>query len=138
MAFSPGSLREGMDSMAKLPDVLAAAWEERDGPVVLTTVGEGGKPNSIYASCVSRFGDDMIVVADNFFDKTRANILAGSTGSILFITKSGKSLQVKGPLERHTGGEVFDDMKSWNGERPGHAAVTLRVEEAFSGAKRLL
>jgi len=124
--------------MAKLPDVLAAAWEERDGPVVLTTVSAEGNPNSIYASCVARFGDDMIVVADNFFDKTRANILAGSPGSLLFITKSGKSFQVKGPLERLTSGEVFDDMKSWNGNRPGHAAVTLTCEEAFSGAESLL
>jgi len=29
-------------------------------------------------------------------------------------------------------------MKSWNPEKhPGHAAAVLRVEEAFSGAKKL-
>ncbi len=125
--------------MANLPESVSRAWEDRDGAVVLTTVDETGNPNSIYATCVGKFSEDILVVADNYFDKTRKNIFAGSRGSILFITKEGKSFQVKGSIEYITEGEVFDFMKSWNPEKhPGHAATVLKVEEAYSGAKKLL
>ena len=124
--------------MATLPEDVSKAWENKKGAIILTTVAADGTPNAIYASCVRRLGEDAIVVADNFFDKTRANLLAGSKGSILFITEDGKSFQVKGPVARQTEGEAFDFMKSWNGDRPGHAAAVLTVEEAYSGAKKLL
>jgi len=78
------------------------------------------------------------VVADNYFSKTRANILAGSLGSVLFITKDGQAYQIKGHLEYHTAGAIFDDMKQWNPPRhPGHAAVALNVEQVYSGSQRL-
>jgi len=124
--------------MAALPEVVRAAWEDRNGPVVLATVNEAGSPNIIYAGCVSIFGIDKVVVADNYFSKTRDNILAGSKGSILFITKAGKAYQIKGSLEYHKEGEIFDDMKSWNSKQPGHAATALNVEEVYSGAEKLL
>ena len=125
--------------MASLPESVRNAWEDREGPVVLTSVNGAGVPNAIYAGCVSLFGDDKLVVADNYFSKTRANILSGSKGTILFITKDGKAYQVKGSLEYHKDGEVFEDMKKWNPKKhPGHAAVALNAEEAYSGAEQLL
>jgi len=124
--------------MASLPDSVCQAWEDRNGPVVLATVNETGNPNIIYASCARMFGKDTMVVADNYFDKTRANLLAGSKGSILFITKAGKAYQIKGSLGYHTDGEIFDDMKKWNPEKlPGHAAASLSIEEVYSGAEKL-
>jgi predicted pyridoxine 5'-phosphate oxidase superfamily flavin-nucleotide-binding protein len=130
---------ERIKTMA-LPNVVREAWDDRDGPVILATVDGNGVPNIIYASCVGVFGDDRLVVADNYFDKTRRNLQAGAKrGAILFINKSGKAYQAKGALEYHTNGEVFDHMKTWNPEKhPGHAAAALRVEEVYSGAERLL
>jgi predicted pyridoxine 5'-phosphate oxidase superfamily flavin-nucleotide-binding protein len=124
--------------MATLPQIVSLAWDEKEGPIVFATTGPEGIPNAIYASCVAKYDDSTLVVADNFFDKTRANILAGSRGSILFITKAGKSFQVKGSLETLTAGPIFDNMKSWNGDLPGHAAAALTVDEAYSGAEKLL
>lgn len=124
--------------MPALPKVVSKAWDEREGPVVLATVSSEGVPNAIYASCVRKFSDEKLVVADNFFSKTRANIFAGGRGSVLFITKGGKSFQIKGNVECLTEGEIYDDMKRWNGKRPGHAAAVLSVEEVYSGAERLL
>ena len=126
--------------MAKLPEVVSEAWENRKGAVVLTTVGADGVANSIYATCVSKYDDETLVVADNYFDKTRKNILSGSgRGVILFITEDDKAYQVKGTLEYHTEGALFDDMKRWNPEEhPGHAAAALKVEEVYKGAEKLL
>lgn len=124
--------------MSKLPEVVSKAWDEKKGPVILSTVDTNSVPNSIYATCVSKFDEETLVVADNYFDKTRSNILAGSKGSILFITEEDKAYQVKGTIEYLKEGPVFDDMKKWNPEKhPGHAAAALKVEEVYSGSEKL-
>lgn len=124
--------------MTQLPEAVSQAWEQREGPIVLTTVDREGNPNAIYATCVRKVSDDTLVVADNFFNKTRANILAGSKATLLFITKEGQSYQVKGPIEYHAEGPVFDEMKQWNPAKlPGHAAAALRVERVFRGGEEL-
>ncbi|MDY7011769.1 MAG: pyridoxamine 5'-phosphate oxidase family protein, partial [Planctomycetota bacterium] len=89
-------------------------------------------------SCVKKFSEEKLVVADNFFSKTRANIQAGSRAALLFITNEGKAYQVKGRIDYLTNGEIFDDMKAWNGDRPGVAAAVVNVEEVFAGAEKLL
>ena len=127
------------EAVAALPEIVREAWINREGPVVLVTVSADGVPNAIYATCVGTFGDDRLVVADNYFDKTRQNLLGGGRGALLFITKEGKAYQVKGTLEYHRDGAVFESMKTWNpAKHPGHAAAALRVEEVYSGATRLV
>jgi hypothetical protein len=124
--------------MSALPELVAQAWKDRQGPIILTTVGQDGVPNSIYASCVSLYGNDTVVVADNYFDKTKSNILAGSKGTLLFITKENKSFQLKGSFDYLISGEIYDDMKTWNpSKHPGHAAAALRIEAVYSGAEKL-
>ena len=124
--------------MSVLPKQVSKAWDERKGPIIFTTVDENGTPNAIYATCVNKIDEDTIVIADNYFDKTRKNILAGSKGSILFITTADKAFQVKGTIEYHKKGDVFEGMKRWNPEQhPGHAAAALKVEEVYSGAEKL-
>ena len=125
--------------MSKLPETVKTAWENREGPIILATVNKVGVPNVIYATCVGAYGDEHLIVADNYFNKTRQNVLEGGVGSILFMDKAGKAYQIKGTLKYHTQGEVFDSMKKWNPEKhPGHAALALHVEEVFSGATQIL
>ncbi|MBN1686300.1 MAG: pyridoxamine 5'-phosphate oxidase family protein [Spirochaetales bacterium] len=125
--------------MANLPERIEKAWENKEGPLVFTTVDKKGTPNAIYATCVSKYDGSTILIADNYFDKTKKNIQNGSKGSVLFITAEGKSFQLKGTIEYHTKGPLFDDMKKWNPEKhPGHAAAALKIEEAYSGAEKLL
>lgn len=125
--------------MVKIPDSVKEAWEMREGPIVLATVNNDRVPNAIYATCVSRFSEDTIIVADNYFDKTLNNILTGSKGSVLFITKEGKSYQIKGSIEYHKEGVVYDDMKKWNpSKHPGRGAAAIKVEEVYQGAKKIL
>ncbi len=124
--------------MSKLPQTVNTAWINREERSIFTTVDKDGIPNSVYITCTARYGEDLIVIADNYFDKTKKNIFSGSRGSVLFITKDGTAYQAKGPIEYHREGEIFDDMKTWNPEKhPGHAAVALKVEEIYSGAEKV-
>ncbi len=125
--------------MSKLPDDVCKAWDNHEGPVILTTVDEKNIPNAIYVTCVRKYGDDTLVIADNYFFKTRANILAGCQAALLFITKEGKSYQIKGKIDYFTDGPLFEDMKRWNSpQHPGHAAAALKVEQSYAGAKKLV
>jgi len=125
--------------MKTLPKEVCDAWESRKGPIVFTTVDEQQRPNAIYATCVSKYDDQRLLVADNFFGKTRQNILSGSKGSILFITEDDTSFQIKGRIEYHCKGDVYKDMKKWNPIKlPGRAVAILIVEEVYSGSKQLL
>lgn len=125
--------------MARIPRNVLEAWSDREGPVVLTTVDRDGVPNAIYATCVSTYDEDSLLVANNYFAKTMGNISAGSRASLLFLTKGGKSYQFKGTVEYQTQGAVFEHMKTWNPpEHPGHGVVRVRAEEIYSGAERIL
>jgi predicted pyridoxine 5'-phosphate oxidase superfamily flavin-nucleotide-binding protein len=120
-------------------DLLRKAWEERDGAVVLSTVDSNKMPNSIYATCVALSDDNRIVIANNYFFKTKMNMESKSKASVLFITKEGKSYQVKGEIEYHTSGDLFTWMKGWNPTKhPGHGALVINTTEMYSGKEKLL
>ncbi|MBN2738339.1 MAG: pyridoxamine 5'-phosphate oxidase family protein [Spirochaetales bacterium] len=122
-----------------LPEKIKSAWINKNGPIALSTVSKEGKPNTIYASCVALHESNKILIADNFFNKTKENIKNNSAGSVLFITKDEKAYQLKGKLNYFTDGEFFDNMKQWNPERlPGHGVATLSIEEIYHGADKIL
>jgi hypothetical protein len=122
-----------------MSDVLQQAWQQRDGAVVVTTVDSNGMPNSIYASSVALSDDSRIVIADNYFFKTKQNIEAKSKVAVLFISGEGKSYQIKGDFEYHTSGKLFDWMKSWNPTKhPGHGVLVINATEMYSGTEKLL
>ena len=125
--------------MSKLPENVSKGWDDRKGPVIFATMSTDGVPNIIYATCVGKYNEETLIVADNYFSKTRANLLEGGKGSILFMTNDDKAYQIKGSLEYHKEGPVFDHMKSWNPEKhPGHAAAVLKIEEVYAGSEKLV
>ncbi|MBN1759282.1 MAG: pyridoxamine 5'-phosphate oxidase family protein [Chitinispirillaceae bacterium] len=125
--------------MLQLPALVNEQWENREGPIVLTTVDREGTPNSIYAGCVRKLDDGRILVVDNYFDKTRKNIQSGTKGAVLFITKERKSFQIKGTVEYHKDDAVYAGMKDWVDPRyPAHAAAVVNVEQVYCGADRLV
>ena len=115
------------------------AWNNREGAAILTTVDSEGICNSVYVTCVSMYNEQGIIIADNYFSKTRENIKNGNKiASILFITAENKAFQIKGEMAYHTEGEIFDNMKSWNPEKhPGHAALFVTATETYSGAEKV-
>lgn len=120
-------------------DILRQEWNRKEGPVVFSTVDSSGYPNSVYVMITEMSKDGKIVLADNYFKKTKLNILKGSKASVLFMTRDGKPYQVKGSVAYDESGEYYQFMKAWNPEQhPGHAAVVISVEHLFSGSEQLL
>lgn len=122
----------------QLPDEISNAWMEREGPVVMGTINSNGVPNLIYASIVNRMKDGRIAVVDNYFDKTLANIKAGSKASILFIAKNRKAYQIKGSLQYCTEGALYNEMMTWaDPKHPRKGVAILNAEEFFRGKDKL-
>ncbi len=106
---------------------------------MFVTVDAAKTPNAIYVGEIRYVPGEGLIVADNYFHKTRAHIKNGTRGAILFLAKERKSFQVKAPLACHTGGPIFQKMQTWRDPKhPGGAATLLRIEEAYSGAEKLL
>ena len=128
-----------MNTIQKLPDILQQEWDNRKGVVIFTTVSGNSIPNAIFVTCVSLYEENKILIANNYFDKTIANIMRGSHGSILFIITDDKAYQIKGTVEYAEKGSVFEDMKKWNPEQhPGHGVAIVNIEEVYSGAKKII
>jgi predicted pyridoxine 5'-phosphate oxidase superfamily flavin-nucleotide-binding protein len=118
----------------QLPEEVLAAWKEREGPVVLVTVDGEQTPNAIYASIAHLMSDGRLAVADNYFDKTKANIDARTKASLLFITKNRKSYQVKGTIDYHTGGPLYEEMLAWaDPKHPRKGVAILNMQKAYRG-----
>jgi len=113
-------------------------WENKEDAIILTTVNSKGVPNSIYATCVKLFDESTVLIADNYFDKTKSNLLSNEKASVLFISKKGKSIQLKGKVEYKTEGMYYDNMKTWNPTKhPGKGVAVFRIEEIYAGSKKL-
>ena len=57
--------------MPALPEQVSEAWGNRKGPAIFTTVAEDGTPNSIWVGCLEKCDEERLMVADNYFHKTR-------------------------------------------------------------------
>ena len=125
--------------MAKIPETVLEAWQQRQDLYVFSTVSSDGIPNAVYVIWAKPLDDQSFLIVNNRFHKTMANIESGSTGSLLFITQNKESFQLKGKLEYHTEGAIYEDMKKWlDPAFPGLGAVVLKVEEVYAGAQSLL
>ncbi|MBN1758044.1 MAG: pyridoxamine 5'-phosphate oxidase family protein [Chitinispirillaceae bacterium] len=123
----------------QLPREVIDGWAEREGPVVVTTVDTAGIPNSIYASIVHLTDDGRVAVADNYFDKTAANISSGTPAVILFITGAKKAYQIKGSLEYHGSGPLYEEMLLWaDPKHPRKGVALMNPDTVYHGSEKLL
>lgn len=121
--------------MAKLPDVAIKALSAGK-PVVLATCSSEGVPNAIWASCCKLLEDGRFVIADNYFDKTRANILENTKVAVTVLSDDVGSVQIKGVCARLTEGPEYEDMLTWVSENhPREAACVISIEEVWNGSK---
>ncbi len=123
--------------MAQLPDAVKKAITKQDVFPVATS-NQDCIPNVVYIAYLKVLDNQTVLIADNYLEKTRDNIL--SNGKIAFAVRDEEkgSFQIKGTAERLTEGDMFDEIQKWvKDELPKVAAVVMHVEEIYNGAERI-
>jgi len=121
--------------MAQLTDEIKKAISKQDVFPVATSNQEQ-IPNVVYITYLKVIDDQTVLIADNYLNKTRDNIL--SNGKIAFVVRDDEkgSFQIKGTAERQTEGEMFDEVQKWVPDKlPRVAAVIMHIEEIYNGAE---
>jgi wyosine [tRNA(Phe)-imidazoG37] synthetase (radical SAM superfamily)/DNA-binding transcriptional ArsR family regulator len=121
------------ETMGDGREVLQEAWSRREGPAVFSTADERGVPNAIYCTFVKLLTDGRIVVADNYFHKTRENI-GRAAGSVLFSRQSENPSR-PGPDHLLTSGPSLRRCRGGSMPSIRVAAAVLEVEELYAAPR---
>lgn len=109
--------------------------------VVLSTVSEENIPNAVPVGTKKVIDDETILMSDQFFNKTLANMKANPQVTVMFW-EGHEGYQFKGSVTIETVGPRFEDTARWIDEISNKAgfplkskgAVILRIEEIYSVA----
>lgn len=122
--------------------MLNAEIKETFGKVKLfpiATASKAGVPNVAPIAFVQLVADDTIWLADNFMNKTLANVKENPHIALyIYDTDSKKCFQVKGKVEVKTSGADYEKMKAMvhakKPDLPAKSLLVMKVTEAFSCA----
>jgi uncharacterized protein len=122
--------------MVKMPPEVRETLEKQK-PVPMATSSKAGVPNVVFIGAMKILDDETILIADNFFYKTAANLNENPKVSLLcYSSETKKSFQIKGRVEVHVKDKVHDDMIMWvhgiNPKLPAKAAVIVKIEEIYN------
>jgi len=102
----------------------------------VATSSKEGMPNVAYISYLKVIDDQTVLIADNYLNKTRDNILDNGHVSFVVLDEEKGSFQIKGTAKRLTEGPLFDDVQTWVSDNlPKVAAVVMHVEKIYNGAE---
>ena len=121
--------------MVQLTDEVKKAISKQDVFPVATS-NQDRTPNVVYITYLKVVDDQTVLIADNFLNKTRDNILSNGKIAFAVLDDEKGSFQVKGTAERLTEGSVFDEVQKWVPDKlPKVAAVVMHVEDIYNGAE---
>ncbi|MDD3647685.1 MAG: pyridoxamine 5'-phosphate oxidase family protein [Candidatus Dojkabacteria bacterium] len=103
--------------------------------ISLSTSSIRCRPNLVAVSCVKVVAADKILITDNFFGKTRKNLLENASVSLaVWSPKGAKGWQFKGVAKYYSRGRwkrLVDEMKENKG-LAHKAAVVVTVKEVYN------
>ena len=123
--------------MAQLSEAVKKAISKQEIFPVATS-NQNQIPNVVYIKYLKAIDDQTVLIADNYLNKTRDNIL--NNGKIAFVVRDEEkgSYQIKGTAKRLTEGDMFDEVQKWVPDKfPRVAAVLMHVEEVYNGAEQI-
>ncbi|MFH1840662.1 MAG: pyridoxamine 5'-phosphate oxidase family protein [Candidatus Shapirobacteria bacterium] len=100
----------------------------------LATCDKNGQPNAIAVGCAETVGGDLILITDNFMNKTKKNILENNKVALAVWSKNGdEGYQFKGKADYLTSGEYKErvDNDPDNQGLAHKAAMLVHVEEIY-------
>ena len=123
--------------MAQLPDAVKKAISKQEIFPVATS-DQNRMPNVVYIKYLKVMDDQTALIADNYLNKTRDNILSNGKISFVVLDEDKGSFQIKGTAERVTQGAMFDEVQKWvPDDLPKVAAVVMHIEEVYNGAESI-
>lgn len=120
--------------MAKLSNDVKDVLNKQK-PLPIATADKSGKPNVIFVGMWKIIDDETIMIVDNYFKVTAANIKANPHMAIVaYDSETKQSYQVKGRADYLDKGPQFEEAKAIAESKkfPGKAAVILHVEEVYT------
>jgi uncharacterized protein len=123
--------------MAQLPDAVKKAISKQEVFPVATS-NQGQIPNVVYITYLKVIDNQTVLIADNYLNKTRDNILSNGKIAFVVLDEEKGSFQIKGTAERLTEGDMFDEVQKWvTDDMPKVAAVVMHIEEIYNGAEQI-
>jgi len=115
---------------------------EKSIPACIATASAEGNPNIVYVTYIKAIDEKTLVVADNKFEKTRANLNSNPRLSVVVLDPdTHKSYQIKCSAQCYMEGDKYNEVVNWvhvkHPQMTPKAAFYLNVEEVYSGAERL-
>ena len=111
----------------------------KQGTFVLGTADSNGVPNVVPVGAVRILDDETILISDQFFKKTLANLRENPNVAISFW-EMGEGYQIKGIAAVHTEGKIYEETAEWIrklSEKIGRplkskGAVVIKIKEIYS------
>jgi predicted pyridoxine 5'-phosphate oxidase superfamily flavin-nucleotide-binding protein len=102
----------------------------------VATASKKGVPNVAPIAFVLLVKDDTIWLADNFMQKTLANVKENPRAAIyLYDSESKKCFQVKGTIDVKTSGEEYEKMRKMVLDKkpglPAKSLLVMKITEVF-------
>jgi uncharacterized protein len=126
----------------KIPKQIQKVVDDQEIYTISTSSSEG-MPNTVYVKFLKIYNDTQVLVADNKFLKTEKNLKENPRLAFVVLEKeTKKAYQLKGCVEIHKEGQIFEDAKKWvenetNSRLSPKSAVVLNVEEIYSGPDKI-
>ena len=123
--------------MVQLTDEIKKAISQQEIFPVATS-SQDGIPNIVYIKYLKVIDDQTVLIADNYLNKTRDNILSNGKIAFVVLDDDRGSYQIKGTSKRLEKGHMYDEVQRWVPERlPRTAAVVMNIEEIYKGAEKI-
>lgn len=126
--------------MAKMNEKVRNLFESQR-TVAMATASADGKPNVVPIGAKKVLDDETILISDQYFNKTLANLRENPRVSLSFWDPAtGESYQVKGDITIETAGEIFEQTSAWidgiararNIPLKSKGAVVLKITDIYT------
>ncbi len=127
----------------KMPEYVQQVIDKQELHI-LSTASKEGHPNIIYLKFLKVYDEEHILIADNKFYKTEANLTENPRLAFVVLDEENHAAyQLKGSVEFHTSGQVFEETRRWVLDEQPHpdiypkSAVLLHVERIYRGTEQI-
>ncbi len=110
--------------MAKMTERMRNLFNQQK-VVVLATAGADGVPNAVPVGAKEIIDDETILISDQYFNKTLANLKANPTAAVT-VWEGHEGYQFKGRISIETEGERYERVARWVAEKGEKVGRELR------------